>query len=224
MKEQAEVLISISVYAFALIFYNKLNKMLYPLSKDQPVPDMVKGALYLKDYEKHKKLYKIYYISLYVAGFLTVMVFHNPLMALVLASCLVASEDDIKSLMVYDYYSFIPALAIIIGIIIIRPHFEIWNLVPVVFCILSIYTRGRADTFMMIIFGLYGIYINDPFAVLLGYTMAYIWQLLFQLVMCGKHHIRYKERRKMDGFRLPFMPALSIGFMLGFYIEYIMMG
>lgn len=227
-------LISIAIYVFSLIFYNKLNRYFSEIEAQQKLEkpqeetenSNLKNNPYLKRYEEHKKVYKSYYIGLYLVGFLMTVYIGNPMIAIVLASCLTASEDDIKSLYVYDYYSYLPGIIILIAIISkfctygSYPFGDIiFALIPILFCILTVFTRGLADTFMMLTFGLYGFYINNPFVIILGYMIAYIWQFCFQLIMCKRLHIKYKERRDKNGLRLPFMPALSIGFILAFVLQ-----
>ena len=79
----------------------------------------------------------------------------------------------------------------------------VFELLPLVFTILTIKTRGFADTLLMIGYCLYGLLYGNPVTTLLGFLIGYVIQACLRI-----------WKRKYKGKRLPFIPALFVGFVL----------
>ena len=135
-----------------------------------------------------------------------------PLLSIIMGSYLIASYEDIESMKVYDIYHILPLLFCIIYIITKTglPS-DFMSYIPLIFCIATFFSRGMADTIMMCIISIYGMIINQPVKILMCFVIGYSLQLLFCLIVCKIKGVKYKEKK----FHLPFVPALYSGFALG---------
>ena len=133
-----------------------------------------------------------------------------------LGFCVIAAYMDIEDNMnVYDIYHIIPVIIISGGIIYkvinknfyIRETLSFYNLVPIIFTILTITTRGFADTLALLVYSLLGIYLKiDALYIIMGFTLSYFIQFIKQCIICKKKDISLKNKEPNA-----FLPSLYIG-------------
>ena len=133
-----------------------------------------------------------------------------------LAFCVIAAYMDKENDMeVYDIYHIAPIVCLIIGIIykIINKQLDtmalhsIYTYIPLIFTILTVKTRGFADTLAMTVYALLGIYLEiDALYIILGYFIGYLIQFIIQCIYCKKEKIPFRDKPKRA-----FLPALYIG-------------
>lgn len=133
-----------------------------------------------------------------------------------LGFCVIAAYMDIEDNMnVYDIYHIIPIIVIFSGIVYkvinknfyIRDIFNFYNLVPVIFVIFTVTTRGFADTLALLVYSLLGIYLKlDALYIIMGFTLSYFIQFIKQCIICKKKGISLKNKEPSA-----FLPSLYIG-------------
>lgn len=133
-----------------------------------------------------------------------------------LGFCVMAAYMDIKNDMdVYDIYHLIPLIVIVVGLVnkvITRQTdisyiFNFYNLIPLLFTLATIKTRGFADTLALLVYSLLGIYYKvDSLIVICAFSFSYFIQIIIQCVYCKKENIKFSDKPK-----LAFLPALYIG-------------
>lgn len=128
-----------------------------------------------------------------------------------------AYMDKENDMDVYDLFHIVPIAAIIGGIVYkvingyeIQYIINIYNLIPIIFTLITIKARGLSDTFAMIAYSLYGIYAGvDTFYIILGFFIGHVLQFINQTIYCRKKSILFKDKPMM-----PFLPSLYIGFVI----------
>lgn len=121
--------------------------------------------------------------------------------------------DDKNDCDVYDIWHIITAIAIIIYAII---NFDpgtitITDLIPIIFVILTITTRGFSDTIFMLLFAIVCLLIRiDYIWVIISFFIGYLLQVIIQINYCKENKIELKKHPM-----LPFLPALYVGCNIG---------
>ncbi len=154
---------------------------------------------------------------LYILGLIAVIMVNNWMTAVVLAFAVTAAEMDRETKTVYGYLSFIPLLFLLILCFMFISKGKnmppVIAFLPLLFSVATCFTRGLADTLFMCTFSVYGLICSDPLAVLIGFLLSYLIQFGIKVYGCIKEHRPYKEGKNGEN-ALPFMPALTIGFIL----------
>lgn len=140
----------------------------------------------------------------------------NIILAIILGCEAIAAYMDIKNNMdVFDMYHYTAYMAIVIGIIvtvtnegfIFFSYIRLYDLLPLIFVLITVKTRGFSDTLAMVAYCTYALYTKtDALFVLIAIFASYLLQILIQIIHCKKIHIKFKKHE-----HLPFLPALYIG-------------
>ncbi len=128
----------------------------------------------------------------------------------------ISAEQDYRTQEAYDMTFLVPMVPIIMMCFISGNAVSIDSFIPLVFTVLTVRTRGFADTLMMTCVSVYGIYAGAYLTVLLSFTLGYALQLVYQLYGCRKRGIRYKDSGR--SLYLPFLPSLYLSYLLVFSI------
>ena len=125
-----------------------------------------------------------------------------------------AYMDKEYDMNVYDIYHICAGMMICIEFIykILKGTFvfsmiNIYDCIPIIFIILTVFTRGLSDTLAMIVYAMSCLihYIN-PLYIIMGFLLGHVIQIIIQYIYCKRKNIKYKEKPA-----LPFLPALYVG-------------
>lgn len=150
------------------------------------------------------------------------------LLAVILSMQYVAQKMDKEYMEVYDIYHYICYLALLVcffdKLFIEKKTLKLDGmallcyLLPLIFTLFTITTRGFSDTLAMSIYALYGMYMGIEkqttyeIITIISFYAGYILQFLVQIRACKKEGKTYNEGKRE---KRPFLPSLYAGFLLG---------